>query len=205
MRHALVKDGQIVDFRDYAPNVDHDKLSPGKPKMLIVETVIDPFDPVTQVQEGPTYEFEEDRVVERYTSRAKNADEIEAMKAEKDAAIEAEFRRLYCAPILYAVGGQEYEFHADPDARENIQGVLQMYREAALVGLTLPDPRPWTPKGFADPIQISRAQLAGLGILIGARKDGLHTIKKARQKALSLLTDPADIHAVDPASGWDLD
>ena len=204
MRHALVKDGEIVEFRNYAPNVDQSELANGKPRMLPVETVEDEFDPISQVREGPTYEIEEARVVARYTSRAKNQDEIAAMIAAKDAEIEAEFTRLYCAPVTYSVGGQEYQFHADTNARENITGVLQMYREAALVGLTLPDPRSWTPLGSADPIEISRAELAGLGITIGARKDALHTIKKARQKALALLTDPAEIDAVDPLTGWDI-
>lgn len=205
MRYARVKNSEIIDFVSETPNVNQNMLAPGKPRILPVETESDPFDTVTQVQEGPEYEIEAERVVERFTSRAKGSDEIEAMKAAKDAAIEAEFTRLFCAPITYSVGGQEYQFHADPSARENITGVLQMYREGALIGLTLPDPRTWTPVGTNDPIQISRAELAGLGITIGARKDGLHTLKKAKQKALWLLTDPADIHAVDPLDGWDLD
>lgn len=202
---ARVKDSELIDFVYEEPNVDQSKLAAGKPRILLVVRESEAFDPITQVQVGPAYEFEEDRVVERFTSRAKNSDEIEAMKAAKDAAIEAEFTRLYCAPITYSVGGQEYQFHADPAARENITGVLQMYREGALIGLTLPDPRTWTPLGMNDPIQISRAELAGLGITIGARKDGLHTLKKAKQKALWAMTEPADIDAVDPLTGWDLD
>jgi len=204
MRHALVKNGEIVEFRNYAPNVDQSELAEGKPRMLPVETIRDEYDPVSQVHEGPSYTVEADRVIERFTSRAKNQNEVAAMIAAKDAEIEAEFTRLYCAPIAYSVGGVEYTFHADTNARENITGVLQMYREAALVGLTLPDPRQWTPMGSADPIEISRAELAGLGITIGARKDALHTIKKARQKALAAMTDPAEIGAVDPITGWDI-
>lgn len=204
MRHALVKDGEIVEFREYAPNVDQSGLAPGKPRMLPVETVYDDYDPVSQARLGPTYTVESARVVERYASRAKNETEIAAMISGKDAEIEAEFMRLYCAPIAYSVGGVEYQFHADISARENITGVLQMYREAALVGVNLPDPRHWTPLGSDDPILITRAELAGLGISIGARKDQLHTIKKARQKALAAMTDPVEINAVDPTSGWDI-
>jgi hypothetical protein len=204
MTWARVKDGELLNFVSEAPNVDQGKLATGKPRILPVEIVTDEFDPISQVQEGPTYEVEETRVVKRFTSRAKNEGEIEAMKAAKDAAIEAEFVRLYCAPINHTVGGQEYTFHADAQARENITGVLQMYYEADRMGSPLPDPRTWTPFGSSDPISITRAELAVLGMMIGARKDALYTIKKARQKELAAMTDPAEIDVVDPQTGWDI-
>lgn len=204
-RHALVLNGEMIaDPRDFEPNVDQSELAEGKPRWLPVDVEEDAFDPVTQVREGPTYEVEAARVVEHYTSRAKNEDEIAAMKADKDAAIEAEFHRLYNLPIAYTVGGTEYTFHADDQARENITGVLMAYREAADLGLTLPDPRPWTLMNVDAPVSISRAELAGLGIAIAARKDALFTVKKVKQAALATLTDPAAINAVNPLSGWEI-
>lgn len=204
MTWARVKDGELLGFVSEEPNVDQSLLAPGKPRILPVETESDPFDPVTQVQEGPTYEFEEGRVVERFTSRAKNETEIAAMVAAKDAEIEAEFNRLYNLPIVHTVSGQEYTFHANAPARENITGVLQMYYEADRLGSALPDPRPWTPMGVTLPVQISRAELALLGMAIGQRKDALYTIKKTKQALLAMMSDPAEIDAVDPFTGWDI-
>lgn len=205
MRHALVKNGEIVEFRNYAPIGNQNGLAAGKPRMVPVVTIQPAFNPVTHVQEGPAYEVEANRVVEHYTNRQKNPAEIAEMIAEKDAAIEAEFGRLYRLPITYTVGGVEYQFHANDQARENMTGVLQMYYEADRLLAPLPDPRTWTPLGSNDPIQITRAELAVLAMMIGARKDALHTIKKARQKALSAMTNPVLIDAVDPLAGWDLD
>lgn len=199
---ARVLDGEIIGFVHEAPNVDQSLLAPGKPRILPMEVEADAFDPVSQVQEGPTYEVESARVVERYTSRAKNGDEIAAMIAAKDAAIEVEFVRLHNLPIVHEVGGVEYTFHADAPARENITGVLQMYYEADRLGSPLPDPRPWTPMGVVLPVQITRAELAMLGMAIGLRKDALYIIKKTKQAVLAAMTDPVEIDAVDPLTGW---
>lgn len=203
MRHALVMDGEIIEFRNYAPNVDQSTLAPGKPRMLPVEIESDVVDPVSQIREGPVYEIGAARVVERYIARDRDQVEIAAMRAAKDAAIEAEFARLCDAPITdFLVDGQAYSFHANSEARENITGVLQMYREADLLGVNFPEQRHWTPFGTDDSILMSRSDLAKLGIAIGVRKDLLHLIKKSKQRALKLMTDPADIEAVDPLSGW---
>lgn len=204
MIYAVVKDGEILGYRAEAPNVDQSTLAEGKPRILPVEREEAPFDPVTQVREGPSYEVESTRVVERFTSRAKNGDEIAAMKAAKDTAIEAEFQRLYNLPILFTVGEVEYTFHADEQARENITGVLMAYREAADLSLAMPDPRAWTPMD-SGPISITRAELAALGIAIAARKDALFTVKKVKQAALAALTDPGAINAVNPLAGWEID
>jgi hypothetical protein len=79
------------------------------------------------------------------------------------------------------------------------------YREAGDLGLSLPDPRPWTPMNADAPISISRAELAGLGIAIATRKDALFTVKKMKQAALAMLTDPAAINTVNPLAGWEID
>lgn len=204
MRYALVKDNEVLEFRNYAPNVDQDLLPLGKPRMLPVVVVADECDTVSEVLNGPTYEIEAGRVVERYISRALTTEEIDARREAKGDALEVEFARLYCLPISYSVGGQTYVWHADTEARENITGVLQMYRESELIGVTLPDPRPWTPMGSTDPVQISRAELAGLGIAIGARKDAYHAIKKAKQAILAGLETPQDLDAFDPLAGWEI-
>lgn len=200
MKHALVKDGAIIEFRNYAPNADQSELAEGKPRMLPVEIAAAEFDPVSQVVEGPVYEVEETRVVERYTARAKNSDEVAEMKSAKHEETEAEFARLYCEPIAFTVDGVEYQFHADAEARENISGIVLLIA----IGAPIPNPRPWTPLGSMTPVDITHAELAGLGGAIAARKDALFTIKKAKQAALAELTEPVDVDAVDPLAGWEL-
>ncbi len=203
-RHALVLNGEMIAGpRDFEPNVDQSELAEGKPRWLPVEVDEDAFDAISQVQEGPTYEVEAARIVERYTSRAKNADEIEEMRQQKDAAIESVFVQLCDAHIAYTVDDVEYMFHGDAEARENIMGILAMYNEAEAMGLPVPPTRNFNPVDTDDPIQMTRNDFRLLGMLIGQRKDVLHTIKKARQKAVKLMTDPTEIHAVDPTTGWE--
>lgn len=195
-RHALVKDGAILEYRDAAPNVDQTKLHPAKPRLLPVVVERPDHDPETQVLTGPTYVVETARVVERYAARAKNETEIAAMIAAKDAEIEAEFVRRHTAPIAFEVEGDVYNFHADAGAFENIMGL------AILVGAGIaPNPRNWTPLGAADPVE--NVDVVALGAEIAARRDALFVIKKTKQKALALMTDPADIAAVDPLAGWE--
>lgn len=203
-KYALIQNNEILEFRNYAPNVNQSELPNHKPKMLVVEIEEEDFNPVSQIKEGPTYEIESFRVIEKYTSRDKNLEEIRAMIDRKNDEIENEFFRLYNLPILHEVSGVEYTFHADAQARENITGVLQMYYEADRLGPPLPDPRPWTPMGEGGPVQITRAELALLGMAIGIRKDALYTIKKTKQASLAIMTDPADIDAVDPLTGWEI-
>lgn len=195
-RHALVKDGAILEYRDATPNVDQATLHPAKPRLLPVVVERPDHDPETQVLTGPTYVVETARVVERYTARAKNETEIAAMIATKDQAIEDEFNRRKSAPIAFEVEGDVYNFHADAGAVENIMGL------AILAGQGIAqNPRNWTPLGSADPI--ANVNVVLLGAVITARRDALFVIKKAKQKALALMTDPADIAAVDPLAGWE--
>ena len=78
---ALVKDGVILEVRAEGPNVDQTLLDPGKPRLLpIVIEGFEPFDPVTQVREGPTTIIETTQVRRVFTIRAKTAAEIEEMR-----------------------------------------------------------------------------------------------------------------------------
>lgn len=77
-RHALVKDGAILEWRNYAPNVDQTMLSAGKPRMLPAELDMPDFDPVRQVRTGPEYIVQSDKVIERYTVSPRPLDERKA-------------------------------------------------------------------------------------------------------------------------------
>ena len=195
-RYALVKNGEILEWRDYAPNVDQAALAPNKPRMLpVIET---PYDPITHVDDG--FDVQATQVVRLV--RVKNADEIESMRERKSNEIESEFASRWQLPITHSVSGQSYEWHADQEAVDNITGVLLAYGEAERIGLTLPDPRNWTPKDSLAPVSITRAELIGLGLAIAARKDALFVTKKQKQYAVTQLSDPAAIDSYD-AAGWD--
>lgn len=86
---ALVKDGFIIEYRDYAPVGDQSLLAAGKPRMLpVVEENAD-YDPVSQVRDGPDIIVEAAQVVRRFTVRAKSADEVAAMRAAKVAQVKS--------------------------------------------------------------------------------------------------------------------
>ncbi len=72
-KYALVSpEGIILEFRDYAPNVDQNLLAEGKPKMLVVEDVIPEYDP--QVQElQKVYEVTKDKVTVKISSEIADA------------------------------------------------------------------------------------------------------------------------------------
>lgn len=123
---------------------------------------------------------------------------LEELIAAKDAAIEAEFHARATAQIAHTVGGVSYEFHADAEAIGNISGVVLLIT----AGVSVPDPRPWTPVGSFSPIDITHAELVGLGAAIAARKDALFVIKKAKQAAVAAMTDAGDVAAYDAAAGW---
>jgi hypothetical protein len=194
-RYAKVLDGTILEYRDEPPLGDQMQLPEGKPRWLPVEIVRPDFDPVSEIETGPTVVVLEASVQEVYASRPKDTGEIAAMIADKDRQIEAEFAARCDAPIPFA----GHVWHADAAARENIIGIVVMIA----AGVPVPDPRPFTPVGEDDPVQLSHADFVGLGAAIAARKDSLFVVKKARQAELAAMTDPAEIDAVDAGEGWE--
>ncbi len=201
--YALVQGGVVLEYRTVAPNVDQTKINRSKPKLLPVEVENETYDPVSQVREPYAVVVEASRVVHRYTVRAKNEDEVAAMKDAKEEEIEREFQRLCQAPIAFSVGGQEYQWHADQEAIRNVTGCLQAYNEGPPIGINPDDPRTWSPVDSFVPVTISRNELRGLGLAIAARKDALFFTKKSKQFAVTQLTDPADIDAYEVTKGWE--
>lgn len=118
--------------------------------------------------------------------------------AAKDTDIESEFARLHQAPILHTVGGVEREFHADVEAVTNIMGVVLLINS----GVPVPDPRPWTPRGSLTPVDVTHAELIGLGAAIASRKDQLFAAKKAKQAAVAAMADVAAVEAFDVEADW---
>ncbi len=200
MIRALVFNGEVVRYvdSDQAPG-DITSPHPTKPHVLPVVREDPDFDPIAQTKGEKQVTVGADRVVWSWPVADKDEAEIEEMRADKRLHIDAEFERRWQAPITYSVGGQSYQWHADANAVGNISGVVLMIA----AGVPVPNPRPWTPKGSLQPVDITHAELVGLGAAIAVRKDALFAIKKAKQAAVSALTDPQEIDAYDVGAGWE--
>ncbi len=91
-QYALVKDNEILEFRNYAPNVDQKLLAEGKPKML--EVIDEPPEHDSQVQYlEKTYDVKEDVVIVVYTIIEKSSEDITKLVSKKIQQVKDEARR----------------------------------------------------------------------------------------------------------------
>lgn len=125
-------------------------------------------------------------------------DPLAGLIAEKSAAIQVEFNRRATENIAYTVDGQELIWDADATAIENISGVVLLIAS----GVPIPNPRSWTPVGSFTPVDITHAELIGLGAAIAARKDALFVVKKAKQAEVAALGDANAVAAYDVMADW---
>lgn len=198
-RYHLVRDGAIIETREFRD--DPPTLAPNKGAWLPEVTENEDFNPVSEVRSGPVQEIQRTRVLLTYTVRAKNDVEKAAMKAAKEAGLEAEFKRRGALPVAFTVASAgEKMWHADERALKYIIGVVLM---VAVAPDAVPNPRPWTAYEELTPTQVTHAEFVGLGAAIMTREDALYVRKKTLEAQLLALTNPADIAAFDPLAGWD--
>lgn len=198
MRYARIHAGEIVEILDIpggAPAGSVVGAHSTKPYLLPVEETRPEVDPVAEIEEGPTVTIGKDKVVRVWTVRAKNSGEIDALRVAAKRRVEREFQARAKAPVAYL----NETWHADDEAVQNIMGVVLLIA----TGAPVPNPRPWTPQGSLVPVDLTHAQIIGLGATIAARKDALFVIKKQKQAAIAALTDAHEIADYDAASGWD--
>lgn len=198
--YARVKDGAILEYLEISyPIQDQFSLHPNKPRLLPVVEDRPEYDPASEALDGPTVIVGATQVTKRWTKRAKNKDEIDAMIASVDARIEREFERRWTEPIAHTINGVEYTWHADRDAVTNIMGVML---SAQATGRGQDTARTWTPVGSDVGVQVTIADVIALGLAIAQRKDALFATKKAKQGQLKTLS-PAAIAAYDVTVGWE--
>lgn len=195
---ALVKDGVIIEYREYPPANDQSSLALGKPRMLPVVEERAEYDPASEALDGPDIVISATQVIKRWTKRAKTQSEIEVMVASVDARLEKEFDRRWTAPIAHTINGVEYMWHADRDAVTNIMGVML---SAQAAGIGMGTARTWTPIGSNVGVQVTIADVIALGLAIAQRKDALFATKKLRQAALKTMS-PSDLVVYDVSAGW---
>lgn len=206
LAYALVSpDDQIIERRLYPdgepPAGNLGQVAASKPRLVPVETVgFGPFNPVTQVRTGPVVTIEPTRVIDTYTVRAKTEEEVEAEYiTPKLALLETEYRRRNALPIVIEVDGVERTWHADPEAIENVTGILVLLAN----DVPVTDPRPWKPYE-ADIITVSNAGFKAIGAGLALRKDVNFVILQTLKATLRATSDdPAAADAFDPLDGWD--
>jgi hypothetical protein len=94
MLYALVTPaGDIVEYRPYAKEPEGVSVAPNKPRLLPVVEVRANFNPATQVELEPVDTVEGSQVTRKIGVRAKSADELASLRAEKVTALQAEAGR----------------------------------------------------------------------------------------------------------------
>ena len=193
--YALIRDGVVIDTADRIPEGSLQEPRGAKPYWLPrVDVMPDEHDDDTEVLDE-SIEIAGGQVTRTYTARARTADEWASLRAPVLARLEAEFRRRWQSPIDY-LGAT---WHADQEAVNNISGVVLLIA----AGVPVPNPRPWTPRGSFTPVEVTHAELVGLGAAIASRKDALFAAKKAKQAEVAGLTSVAALAAYDVAVGWE--
>ncbi len=133
-------------------------------------------------------------------------EELATAKTKKIAEAWAEHeKRLELYIIQVPISGIPTPFGVDPISRENVIGInalIDKERGGLLPAGTIPNPRAFTPKGQAFPVQVSHQEFALIGAYMAAAKDN-HFVSYATHKfVISSLTSIEDIEAYDITVGW---
>lgn len=190
---------EVRFYTDDTPPEIPGSLASGKPRLLPVETTMEPVDPYTDILVGPTETIEPTRILRAYTSRPKETYEIEAMVEGKVSRLEVEYRRRNELPFEADVDGVVRVWHGDKEGMGNIEGInILIARNPALV----PNPRPWKPYED-DLVMVSHDGFAEIGAAFGTRKDVNFVILQTLKGMVRALTNPTEIAAFDVLNGWE--
>ena len=174
--YALVIDGAVIEYRNYAPNVDQTKLANSKPRMLPVVRVNDAYDPVSQNRTGPVVTVSTTQVTWTYTVTAKTVGEIDAMRSAKHNELQHEFARRLS--LIVPPGAQFALFLT------GLMGILG----TGLNRAAWPAPI----KNIFDPLYT----------LATSQGSALHATWLAKEAEVAALTTAASINAYDVTVGW---
>lgn len=177
MTYALVsKDKEILEFRDYAPNIDQKLLHPDKPKMLKVVDELPEYDSQVQYLEK-TYDITEDVVTVVYTIVDKSPEEITNLVSSKIQKIKDEARRR-----IYEILLDHQQINA------MAKGLEMLLRHGFPDGGKWPDEQQKKITGLLDKWSTIEA--------IRHRSDQL-------EAKLLALESTKEISTFDPLEGWD--
>jgi hypothetical protein len=134
-----------------------------------------------------------------YTPPAPVFPDINEVKAQKlqnswDRMTEA----LENSVITVSIDGVPHNFGCDSETRDNIIGI----NVAIAVGLPIPNPRSWMPKGEIEPIAVSHLELAQIGGAILAKKDELIATYFSHKAAIMNETNVEMLLSYDETYGY---
>lgn len=128
------------------------------------------------------------------------------LKAERTAAAWTEGeRRLVDYVVTVPISGVSQLFGCDTVTRENIIGVnalIDKERGGLLPAGTIPNPRPWTPKGSLSPVSVTHQEFALIGAALAAAKESHYQAYATHKAAISALTTKAAVEDYDISTGW---
>lgn len=114
-KYALVSpDKEILEFRNYSPNVDQKTLAEEKPRMLKVEDNPPEYDPNIQYLEK-NYDIQDEVVVVNYSVLEKPKEDIDSLISRKIQEIKDEARRR-----IYEILLDHQQINAMASGLENI-------------------------------------------------------------------------------------
>lgn len=189
-RHALVKDGAILEYRNDAPNVDQASLAPGKPRLLPV--VVEPrpeYDPAKQTLTGPVYVVEATRVVERFNVENKTLAE---RKAEMISALANKRWQIETGGVT--LGG--LTIPTDRDTQSIVDRAVAAFADGDITGAI--DFK--TAAGF---VQIDEAAMRAIKAAGAQHIQACFTRERELNAAINSAATHAALDAVDINVGWE--
>lgn len=104
------------------------------------------------------------------------------------------------AIVTVDIGANTYAFGCDQETRDNIIGI----NTAIAVGVAVPNPRNWMPKGEVVPISVTHTDLANIGAAILAKKDEYFQVYFTHKAAILTETDAATLLDYDEITGYNI-
>lgn len=113
--------------------------------------------------------------------------------------------RLENYTVNIPISGNVYPFGSDSETRENVIGLnalIDKERGGLLPSGTVPNPRPFTPKGSTTPVNVSHQDFAIMGAMLAQAKDQ-HVMAYLYHKSVILsLESSEDIENYDVTVGF---
>lgn len=140
-----------------------------------------------------------------YTDPTSNTD-IAALKSKLIAdAWSLQEKKLSDYTVHVSINGGSKPFGCDPVTIENITGInglISQQLHGLLPPNTIPNPRPFTPKGEQIPVSVTHTEFAQIGAMLAYGKQLHFTVYATHKAYITALTDETEINNYDITTGW---
>lgn len=154
------------------------------------------FDPTFQMLEGPTVEVNETEVWYKYTVKELTLEQVQTLKLTELGNEYAE--HLEQGTVVIEIGDNNFPFGTSAYTREVVSGLINGIN----AGIPIPDPRPLTPKGALEPINVSHEDIKKIAAAIIVKMDQLHSVYADHKKAILQSTVAANCAKLDVTTNW---